>query len=290
MSFEIPEHFHSQFTRNVELLLQQRQPKLLGAVGMGSYSGESAQVVKQFGEVEFQEKNVRHKNTTFSDIEHKQRWVFPVDYTLALPVDKEDELRLLDSPLSPYAEAMRAAWARRVDQTISDAFFGAARTGKNGSESTAFDTANQQIAVGASGLTVSKLIEAREILRGNEVDLDAEPVHIALTSTQFSDLLEDEKVTSADYNTVRALTSGEINTYMGFVFHHYEGLGVDGSDNRRIPVWVPSGVHFAQWGGFNTRIDERPDKEYLTQVFMSGTVDATRTQEGKVIEILCDES
>lgn len=290
MAFEIPAHFHLQFTRNVELLLQQRMPKLLGGVSMSTYTGKAAQAVKQFGEVEFEEKNIRHKNTTFSDIEHKQRWVFPKDYTLSLPVDKEDELRMLDSPTSSYAESMRAAWARRVDKTINAAFFGDSQTGENGASTTAFDTSNQQIAVGASGLTVAKLREAREILRANENDLDAEMPQIAVTAKQITDLLEETEVTSSDFNTVRALVNGELNTFMGFRFHHYESLGVDGSNNRRVPVWMPSGMHFAQWNGLETRIDERPDKEYLTQVFMRGTIGATRLQEGKVVEILCSES
>ena len=101
-AFEIPDHYYKQFTTNVELLLQQKTPKFMGTVSMGSYSGEAAQVVKQFGEVEFESRLTRNEDTTFSDIEHKQRWVYPSDYDLALPVDKIDEIRMLNSPLSPY--------------------------------------------------------------------------------------------------------------------------------------------------------------------------------------------
>lgn len=289
MAFEIPTHFHLQFTRNVELLLQQRQPKLMPGMSMEMFSGEAAQVIKQFGEVAFEEKNVRHKSTTFSDIEHKQRWIFPTDYTLALPVDHEDELRLLDSPTSSYAEAMRAAWARRIDATINDAFFGDARTGKHGGTATSFDSAHS-IAADASGLTVDKLIEARELLRAEENDLDAETPQIAVTAKQLSDLLRETEVRSSDFNTVRALVNGEIDTFMGFRFRHYESLSLDTNSDRQVPVWVPSGMRFGQWNGLETRIDERPDKEYLTQVFMRGTIGATRTQEGKVIEIKCVEA
>lgn len=289
MSFEIPQHFHQQFTTNVELLLQQKMPVYANACEMRSYSGESAQVVKQFGEVEFNQKLERHGDTTFSEIEHKQRWIFPTDYNLALPIDKEDELRMLNSPQSPYVEAMRAAWARKWNSVVRDAALGDASTGKNGNTTTAFDTANQQIAVGGAGLTVTKLREAREILLGNDVD-PSEEMFISTTPKQITDLLESTEVTSSDFNSVKALVQGQVDSFLGFKFLLDTKLGVDGSNNRRVFAWAKSGIVCGQWNSLETRIDERPDKDYLTQVFMRGTISATRTQEGKVVEVLCSEA
>lgn len=297
MAFEIPEHFYKLFTSNVELLLQQKRPYFAGAVTMASYSGEAAQVVKQFGTVEFQTRTTRHKDTEFSDLEHKQRWIFPTDYSLALPIDKEDELRLLGSVQSPYADAMRAAWARKWDQVIIDSFFGTAQTGVNGATATLWSsvTATQQVAVAAgasaaTGLNVEKLILAREKLAAAEVDLGVEMPHIAVTSKQISDMLRTTEATNADYAALKRLESGEIDTFMGFRFLRSERLGVDASSYRRLPVWVPSAIVAGQWNGLETKIGERPDKEYLTQVFMRGTIGATRTQEKKVVEVLCSES
>jgi len=53
---------------------------------------------------------------------------------------------------------------------------------------------------------------------------------------------------------------------------------------------VPSGMHVGQWNGLETRIGERADKKYITQIYMWGSLGATRTQEEKVIEIKCSES
>jgi len=289
MAFEIPDHFHRQFTTNVELLLQESQPMMGMGVDLRSYSGEAAQVVKQFGEVEFSEKVGRNTDTTFSDIQHKQRWIFPTDYNLALPIDNEDELRMLNSPQSSYAQAMRAAWARRSNVIIRDALLGDANTGKNGATTTGFDTSNQQIAASTSGMTIAKLREALEILKSNQVD-DSDPLFMAMTSAQFTDLLETTEVTSSDYNTVKALVSGDIDAFLGFKFLRYEGLGIDGSSDRRCIAWAKSGLVHGTWNGLETRIDERPDKNYLTQVYMAGTQGATRTQEKKVVEVLCVEA
>lgn len=294
-AFEIPDHYHKQFTTNTELLLQQKMPKFMGTVSMGAYSGESAQVVKQFGEVEFEDRLGRNEDTTFADIEHKQRWVFPNDYDLALPVSKVDEIRMLNSPLSPYAEAMRAAWARKWDDRVIAAFFGISQTGKNGVTATAFPTNAAHVvpvaagASGATGLNIEKLIQARELLKSKENDLATEMPHIAVSAKQISDMLRTVEATSADYAAIKRLESGEIDTFMGFRFVDTERL-LTVSTNRRCPVWLPSGIHMGQWDGLTTRIGERPDKKYITQVYMEGTIGATRTQEGKIVEVLCSEA
>lgn len=294
MAFEVPDHFDRQFTTNVELLLQQTMPRFMGSVATGSYVGEAAQVVKQFGDVEFQEKTERHGDTQFSDLQHKQRWVFPSDWDLALPIDKEDELRTLIDLKSPYALAMHAAWSRRWDDTVIAAFFADSRTGKNGATATAFP-AGQQVdvaagAAAATGLNVEKLIRARELLGAAEVDLKVEMPRIATSQKQISDMLRQTEVTNKDYAALSRLESGEVDTFMGFQFLRSERLLKNGSGQRRCPVWVPSGIHVGQWNGLTTRIGERPDKKYLTQVFMAGTIGATRTQEKKVVEIPCVET
>lgn len=296
MSFEIPDHYSRSFTTNVELLLQQQDSRLTPYVTMASYTGEAAQVVKQFGEVEFQEKTTRLADTNFSEIDHKQRWIFPADYDLALPIEKEDEIRMLNSPQSAYVQAMSAAWMRKKDAIISDAFYASAKTGKNGSTSTPHDTTNQRIArdyvesgsPAASGLTIGKLRRAKKIADSSYWPMTER--YIAVTAQQMQDLLRTTEVTSSDYNTVKALVDGSINSFLGWKFTQYEGLPTDTANtDRRIPCWHKSAIVLGQWNALETKIGERPDKKYLTQVFMKGSLGATRTQEKKVIEILCDE-
>ena len=175
-----------------------------------------------------------------------------------------------------------------MDDIIIDAFDGTSKTGTNGGTSTTFDS-GMEVAVGATGLTVAKLRAARKLLLENHVDLKSEMPLIAVTAQQMDDLLGETEVTSADFSAVKALVSGEVDTFMGFKFIHTEGLDVDGSSYRKCPFWVPSGMHMGMWNGLETKIDERADKEYTVQVFMRMTVGACRTQEGKVGRILCAE-
>lgn len=289
MSFEVSTAFVQQYTTNVGLLLQQRGSKLRSSVSVGSYVGKAAKAVEQIGPVTAQARTTRHGDTPLISTPYDARWVFPTDYEWADLVDDQDKLRMLIDPTSPYAINGAYALGRAMDKLIIDAALGTSKTGENGTTNTAFDTANQQIAVGATGLTIAKLREAKKILMENEVDVDVDPLYIAVTAKQLDDLLGTTEVTSSDFNTVKALVQGTINSFMGFQFVHTELLGVNSSSNRRVIAWAQSGLHLGLWNDVNSRISERDDKSYSTQVYVKGTFGATRTEEGKVVEILCAE-
>jgi hypothetical protein len=293
--FEIPAHFNDSYTHNVEMLLRRTGPVFLQYVNTSAYQGQQAQVVKQFGDVSFRERTTRHADTQFDELIHKQRWIFPTDYVLAIPVDSQDELRMLDSPLSAYAEAGRLAYGKQVDDLIIEGFFADAQTGVRGGTVTSFPAGNV-IAVDNdqsgtnAGLTIGKLRAARKMLKQKNVDLKAEMPYIGVTASEVDNLLGSTSVTSADYNSVKALVDGEVNTFMGFTFVHNEGIQEDDDGYHRCPVWVKSGMVYGQWQGLVTNIGPRPDKDYLTQIHMAFTSGVTRTNEDKVLEIKCDPS
>lgn len=290
MSFEVTTAFVQQYTTNVELLLQQRGSKLRNYVNSNSYTGKLAKAVEQVGAVTAQLRTSRHGDTPLISTPHDARWVGPKDYEWADLIDDQDKLRMLIDPQSPYARNGAYALGRKIDDIIIEAALGASLTGENGTTSTAFDTTNQQIAAGAAGLTVAKLREAKKILMANEVDMDMDPCFIIVTAQQLDDLLGTTEVTSSDFNTIRALVQGELDTFLGFKFVHCERLGVDGSSNRRVIAYAKSGLHLGLWNDITTRISERGDKSYSTQVYVKGTFGATRVEEKKVVEILCTES
>ena len=289
MSFEVTTAFVQQYTTNVSLLLQQRGSRLRDCVTVGSYTGKAAKAVEQIGSVTAQAKTSRHADTPLISTPHDARWVHPNDYEWADMIDDQDKLRMLIDPTSPYALNGAYALGRAMDTVIITAALGTSLTGENGSTSTAFDTANQTLVVGATGLTVAKLRAAKKKLVAAEVDVEMDPLYLAVTATQLDNLLGTTEVTSADYNTVKALVNGSVDTFMGFKFVHTELLGLDGSSDRRCIAWAKSGIHLGMWNDVNTKVTERADKSYATQVYVKGTFGATRTEEKKVVEIICDE-
>lgn len=288
MSFEVTTAFVQQYTTNVQLLLQQRGSKLREYCTMGAYTGKAAKAVEQIGAVTAQERTSRHSDTPLISTPHDARWVFPRDFEWADMVDDQDKLRMLIDPTSPYAINGAYALGRKLDDIIISAALGTAKAGENGSTDVPFATATQQIAVGGTGLTVAKLRQARRILAANEVDLASDPVYIAVTAQQIDNLLGTTEVTSSDFNSVKALVQGDVDTFMGFKFIQTELLGLDGSGDRRCFAWAKSGLHVGMWNDINTKISERADKSYAMQVYVKGTFGATRVDEKKVVEIICD--
>lgn len=194
---------------------------------------------------------------------------------------------MLIDPASTYARSAVMTMNRKRDDLIIEAALGTAKTGKSGGTSTVLPTA-QKIAASATGLTLVKLLEAKEILDGNEVDDDIRR-YIATTSKQVTDLLNTTEIKSADFNTVKALAQGQINEFMGFTFIRSERLTDDGTD-RQVIAWAEDGILISQGeGGTTTRISERGDKNYSVQVFREESFGSTRMEEKKVVEIACVE-
>jgi hypothetical protein len=287
MSTQITTAFVNQFSSNIQMLSQQMGSLLRNAVDVETVNGEKA-FFDQVGSAAAQLRTTRHADTPLIDTPHSRRMLTLADYEYADLIDDQDKVRLLVDPTSTYARAAAAAMGRAMDDVVIAAAFATASTGKDGSTSTPFDTANNQIAAGATGLTLGKLIEAKEILDSGDVDPSI-PRYIAVSPKQVTDLLNNTTVTSSDYNTVKALAMGEINSFVGFQFIVTNRLGVDGASARRVIAWAADGIKLGIGKEPTARIDERADKSYATQVYYAMTLGATRMEEKKVVEVLCAE-
>ncbi len=291
MSFQVTTHFVQQYSTNIQLLLQQKGSKLRDAVTVNSYVGKAAKAVEQVGAVEPVKNQSRHSDTPLISTPADARWVYPNDYDWADLIDDQDKLRMLIDPTSSYVQNGVYALGRAQDKEIISAIFGSSNTGENGSNAVAFPSA-QQVAVGtgssaATGLNIAKLREAKKKLMAANVDIDNDPLYVAITAAEHDALLNEAQVISLDYNAKPVLVDGKVTSFMGFQFIHTELLETDASGYRRIPVWAKSGMHLGMWNDIKTSIDRRPDKRNAYQVYVTGTYGATRLEEKKVVEIKC---
>jgi len=286
MSTQITTAFSQQFSANVQLLSQQRGSILRGGVSEESVTGEKA-FFDQVGAAAAVKRTSRHGDTPVVETPHSRRMVTMDSYEWADLIDDVDKVKMLIDPTSTYAQAAAAAMGRAMDDAIITAATGTSKTGKSGGTSTSMLAANQ-IANGSADLTVAKLIQAKKILDNGSVDPSI-PRHIAVGPDQIEALLNTTSVTSSDFNTVKALVQGEVNTFMGFQFHMSTRLGKSGNI-RTCFAWAEDGVKLAVGKDVQSRIDERADKSYSTQVYYCATFGATRMEEAKVVQIDCDES
>jgi hypothetical protein len=286
MSTQITTAFVNQFSSNITMLSQQMGSLLREAVDVESVTGEKA-FFDQVGSATAQVRTSRHGDTPLMETPHARRMVTMATYEYADLIDDPDKVRTLTDPTSSYARAAAMAMGRSVDDVIITAATGTASTGKAGTTSTSLPS-GQKIAHASGGLTKAKLLAAKKILDANSVDPSIQR-YMVVSPDQMEDLLGINEVASADFNTVRALVQGDVDTYMGFKFITSNRLGTDSDGNRQVLAFASDGIKLAIGKDITSRIDERSDKSYSTQIYYCMDIGATRMEEEKVVEIACTE-
>ena len=286
MSIQVTTAFVEQYSANVQHLVQQDGSKLRGSVREESVTGKNA-FFEQIGATAALRRTSRHSDTPRVDTPHARRRVSLEDFDWADLIDNEDKVRMLIDPTSDYARAAAMAMGRAMDEVIIDSALGNAFTGVSGGQTA--------IAAGTTGLSLAKLLAAKETMDGDDVPENGRV--IVCTADQVTDLLNTTEIQSADFNTVKALARGEVDTFLGFKFIPVNGKRIDGtklipvngSSHRRCFAFQNEGLLLGVGADMNTKISERADKNYATQVFCSMTIGGTRMEEARVLEILCVE-
>ena len=286
MSTQITTAFVEQYKSNVLHLAQQKGSRLRDAVRSETVTGK-AHFFERIGSTAAQKRTSRHSDTPRMDTPHSRRKVTMDDYDWADLIDNEDKVRMLISPQSEYAMAGAWAMGRAMDDSIIAAAVGTAYGGVAGGTSVSLPSGNKVVHA-SGGLTLAKLLSAKEIMDAADIDPD-EPRYLACAAGQITDLLNVTQVTSSDYATVKALAQGSLDSFLGFKFIRTQRLGTDSDGNRQVTAWAKSGIGLALGADIKTKISERDDKNYATQVFLSMTIGATRIEEEKIVEIACTE-
>lgn len=306
MSQQVTEWQAQQYNANTMHLSQQKGSRLQGAVRRETQKGV-AQFFDRLGLVAAVKRTSRHGSTPQIDTPHSRRMVTLEDFEWGDMVDDQDKLRMIHDPTSDYAMAAAFAFGRSKDDTIVAASVGNAYSGEKGTTPVAHPDTQKYAANNGSAFTnlnvatlraVAKMMDAKEV-EGKR--------YFAFTASQKDALLGQTEVTSSDYNTVKALVQGEINTFLGFEFIRLERLlattstvaspttGAVGSGSsvvgfRSCFAWAEKGLLMSVGEDFTTKIGERPDKGFNTQVYAKMSIGATRMEEEQVVEVICKES
>jgi len=313
MSQQITTAMVDMFSANVMHLAQQEGSRLLPYCRMETFNGES-KFFDRIGETNAKRKEGRHSDVIYEDIEHTRRQVVTEDFYSADLVDKEDKLRVIMNPESEYAKAIGMALGRQIDHEIISGAFGNAYSGKKGTVAVALPDSQKLAAVDSgafSGLNIATLRKVRKQFKQNEAIMKGGKLIWAQAAQQADDLLGSTEVTSADYNSVRALVNGEADSFMGFKFVELELLpfnlaavtitvatGVVGAgagsisigEGRQCMAYVEnSAILCSLPSKVKGRISEIPNKHYSHQVYGSMTIGSTRMEEIQLMLIYCKE-
>lgn len=305
----VPVTYVKQFGANVYHTVQQKESRLRGKVMFDSFVGEG-KFYDRLGTTEVYEKTGRYSDTQWVDVEWSRRRVNFRDYRWAHPIDGADKLRHIHSPESEVAKSARMAFGRKMDEIIINSALGTSYAGKEGTIPVVLPDSQK---VGATdGAAFSKLtLETLRIIRqkfweNEAISSETDNIELVCTGGDIMNLLRDPNITSADYNTVKALVNGSINSFMGFTFTRIEflpkltasvsfdpatgdyntGAGTLPIGSNRCFAFVKEGIQMAMNEDVTARVDERSDKDYITQVYMKMAMGGTRMEEEKVVEVI----
>jgi len=294
MSIQVGTAYVNAYRENIQLLSQQRGSRLRRTVMNETQVGEY-EFFDQIGATSAVKITNRHGDTPLVNTPHSRRRVHCTPYDWADMIDRQDKVRLLADPTSKYVINAVAAFGRTDDEIIITEGLGTAYSDKTGSTATVLPSASKVAVTYAesgsdsSNLTIAKLRRARHLLRSQEAIMEGEMVYAAVTSSQIDSLLRTTEVTSNDYNVVKALVNGEVDTFMGFEFIQTELLPV-ASSIRRCMFYPESAITFSTCGEIEVDVGPRRDKRNSVQVYVSHDRGAVRMEEVKVIEVSCDET
>ena len=279
------------YSRNIMQLAQQKYSKLLNTIYIKPNVKGKNFFQDQIGEWSMEVKAGRNVQTPNNDPNMARRMGTMVDYHDNRLLDRGDELRMLSDPRSSYTIAAAQSLARKIDTVVATQAVGTAYYGETGSSSITLGTdaisGLSHIAGTAATLTFARVRQTKRILDLEDVEI--EDRFFVVHPYALDQLLNVEQATSADYNSVKALIRGEIDTWMGFKWITSNRLPSSGTTTSCF-AFQRYGVCAALGSQPIVRTDERTDLSYSWQVYYELNIGAVRLEEARVVLVSVNEA
>ena len=183
------------------------------------------------------------------------------------------------------AQVVGSSIGRRQDQIIIDAI-NAATAG-----STVAKTVVTTGTAAASNLNIGKILAAKKALDAKNVPPSDR--HFVIHANNLAGLLSDERAVSGDYQNLRALVAGDINSVLGFTFHTIGDRDEGGlplaTNDRTCFAFHKSAVGCAVAMAPSTEINYIAEKtSFLVTAKLS--MGAVAIDPEGIVDVTCDES
>ena len=309
-SASISTNFVKQYDSTLRMLLELKGNQFKGKCIEESINGEE-KYYDQLGSIYASEVTQQFADSPESDITHARRRVVATPYDVGIGLDKFDKVQMLVNPESNYVQRQASALQRKAAIEFMTGALGPAGTGKAGTTAVNLDATNI-VASANTGMTLDKLQDAREKFELNNLQLDdpMNTLYLAWGPQQKKELLDSTQATSSDFNTIKTLVSGEIDSFYGFKFVTtnmlpYVNAGATGADLdwdatdnpvvqandiRACFAWAKSGIIQVTNPSISADVSQRKDKSNNWYAYSCLRTGAVRLEEEKVVIVACDQS
>lgn len=248
----------------------------------------------QIGKWEMSAKTTVNPDTPQNDPNLSRTRIDIGTYNDARMLDRSLRLQEFSDPMSQTSICLSSSVGIQMDKLIYEALGGVAHRGETGSTSVSFPAAKTvaadfETAGTNTGLTTTKIRRAAKLMNAQGVpNYDRTFV---CSATGLEQLLGTTAVTNSDYNSIKALVTGDIDTWMGFKFVVLpDGIINVASNIADYFAFQKTGICFGMLEELFLRIEERADKSYSKQIYYEINAGAARLEEAKVIKVKADES
>lgn len=225
---------------------------------------------------------VPQTDVTPLNISYSQVTATMSDYNAAEYSDIFHQVKVNFDERRELVQVVSGSIGRRMDQLVLDAL---------AASSTSLTVSND-IGGTDTNLNLTKLRTAKRYLDKNNVPADGRC--FLVSAAGLESLLGETAITSADFNSVKALVNGEIDTFLGFKFtmigdRSEGGLAIDASLDRVCFAYHRDAVGFGIGMNMKTEINYIAEKtSYLVNgMFSAGAV--AIDDEG-IVKITCRET
>lgn len=305
----IPVHYVNAFNSNVWHLAQQKGSRLAGLVRVEMQKSEKAYWDYYDLADEPTERISKYADIVPTETSRGRRQTTFVNYEKAEFFDHLDSLKMIHDPKSPVSEAFQNSFGRKMDKIILAGAIGTAYSGKSGATSVVLPTSQKLAAFDGStttgvGLNVKTLRAIKKKFNKNEVEGE---IVLVCTADDIDALLAETAVTSEDFNTVKALVAGAVDSFMGIRFVRTELAGaalaanvtytvtngtigagtgtITAANGHDCVAFVKQGVIMVKAEDMTSKISERNDKGDVVQLYSKMSLDATRLEEKCVMQV-----
>ena len=267
------------YGQNIMQLAQQKYSKLINTVYMRPNVRGRTFFQDQIGQWTMSLKGGRNSATPNNDPNLARRMGVMLDYNDARLLDRTDELKVISDPRSAYTIAAAQSLGRQMDDTIiQSGLLGNALSGEAGTTSV---TNSNLVLASSASMTLARIIAVKQTLDLNDVEM--EDRYFVCRPDALDNLLNTTAATSSDYNSVRALIRGEINTWMGFNWIMSTRISAASSSTLIGIAYQKNGVCFAMATEPFVQTDYRSDLSYSWQVYYELNIGAVRLEEARVV-------
>jgi hypothetical protein len=193
-------------------------------------------------------------DVTPMDISHSRQTATLDNWNAPEYTDIFDQAEVNFDERSELAQTIAKAIGRREDQIIIDTMAGITYAADDTNDGDA-DTGYTKTVL--TNLTVAELRSASKHL--NDIEADSSDRFAVVNAQGLDALLATTEITSSDYNSVKALVQGEVDTFMGFKFKVI-GTRVEGglpqvSGDNTAFFWQKAAIGIAIGIDMKTTID-----------------------------------